>query len=463
VVYPDNEHTLARPTYPAVGAGSVETSRSGGENPSVPGGVDPNGAATATRPGEWGGPNDPVGTHPVIIPAGFSHRNATNARVPLTFLPVQRLGVMAVVLAVLLGGLAGPAASEGTPGLADARSRANDLAKRVHQLEAAIGELDGEIRELEDERTAAEAELQRLRGKIRELAIEQYMEAEPDVLTMPGSDLNEQGQALALAEIVGQSDRDSVDRYRATRAALERATRDLDGKQADQQEQLDRIKDERRKLDAELARLEALEAERVEAERRAAEERARRERDEAAEAARKQADQLKAQQQAAAAGKAAAQSGGSPGPPPPPPPRASGPPPPPPGPIASGEWVCPVQGARTFRDSWGEPRSGGRSHRGVDIMSPRGTPVVTPVAGTVTLKGDRLGGLSFHLQGEDGKYYYGTHLDSYAGPSGRLPAGTVVGYVGDTGNAVGTHLHFEIHPGGYGNAINPYPTVAKYC
>jgi murein DD-endopeptidase MepM/ murein hydrolase activator NlpD len=96
-------------------------------------------------------------------------------------------------------------------------------------------------------------------------------------------------------------------------------------------------------------------------------------------------------------------------------------------------------------------------------MAPRGTPVVNPVSGNVTTKGDSLGGLSFQLQGDDGNYYYGTHLDSYSGATGHLPAGTVVGYVGDTGNAQGTHLHFEIHIGGYGNPINPYPTVARYC
>ena len=74
-----------------------------------------------------------------------------------------------------------------------------------------------------------------------------------------------------------------------------------------------------------------------------------------------------------------------------------------------------------------------------------------------------LGGKAFYLDGDDGNFYYGAHLDSY-GHSGRVEAGTVVGFNGDTGNARGTpHLHFEIHPGGQGNPTNPYPVVARYC
>ncbi len=98
------------------------------------------------------------------------------------------------------------------------------------------------------------------------------------------------------------------------------------------------------------------------------------------------------------------------------------------------------------------------------MMASRGTPTVAPVSGRVTHRGNSVGGLSWHLYGDDGHYYYGTHLDSYANEgAGHVEAGTVIGYVGDTGNARGTpHLHFEIHPNN-GAAVNPYPTVARYC
>lgn len=97
------------------------------------------------------------------------------------------------------------------------------------------------------------------------------------------------------------------------------------------------------------------------------------------------------------------------------------------------------------------------------MMAAMGTPTVAPVSGTVTHRGNSIGGLSYHLYGDDGNYYYGTHLSAY-GASGRVSAGTVIGYVGDSGNAAGIpHLHFEIHIGGPGNAVNPYPTVRSAC
>lgn len=128
--------------------------------------------------------------------------------------------------------------------------------------------------------------------------------------------------------------------------------------------------------------------------------------------------------------------------------------------IPGGGWVCPVSGASYVND-WGFPRSGDRFHQGTDLFAPRGAEVVAPVGGQIKLITGEVGGLQFFLYGDDGVTYVGTHLDAF-GRSGRVEAGQVIGYVGDTGNARGgpTHLHFEMHPGD-GDPINPYPTLQQ--
>ena len=131
--------------------------------------------------------------------------------------------------------------------------------------------------------------------------------------------------------------------------------------------------------------------------------------------------------------------------------------------VVTGAWTCPVQGPRAFSNDWGDPRSGGRRHKGTDILAPMGTPIVAPVAGTVTYRNGGLGGLAFWLKGVDGNTYYGAHM-SRTGATGRVAQGTVIGANGNSGNARGgpAHLHFEIHPGG-GAATNPYPTLRANC
>lgn len=134
---------------------------------------------------------------------------------------------------------------------------------------------------------------------------------------------------------------------------------------------------------------------------------------------------------------------------------AATPPPPPP-------FACPVPGSE-FIDSWGFSRSGGRRHKGVDMMAPHGAPVLAPVAGTVRHSNSALGGLGFYLLDADGVEYFGSHLASL-GPTGWVEAGTQIGTVGSTGNASasGPHLHFEVELPDRGT-VNPYPYARFYC
>lgn len=100
---------------------------------------------------------------------------------------------------------------------------------------------------------------------------------------------------------------------------------------------------------------------------------------------------------------------------------------------------------------------------GTDVFAFKGTPVIAPVSGTLELRKGSIGGNAFYLKGVDGVTYYGAHLDTITAPAGPLKAGDQIGTVGNTGNADGgtPHLHFEIHPNGV--AVNPYPTLKRWC
>lgn len=118
-----------------------------------------------------------------------------------------------------------------------------------------------------------------------------------------------------------------------------------------------------------------------------------------------------------------------------------------------------------FWDTWGAPRSGGRRHQGVDILASSGTPLFAVQSGTITKRQTdyrgSLAGNALWLTVADGTYYFYAHLSGFAngiGVGSKVNAGSVIGYVGMTGNASIPHLHFEVHPKG-GAAVNPYPIV----
>jgi murein DD-endopeptidase MepM/ murein hydrolase activator NlpD len=115
------------------------------------------------------------------------------------------------------------------------------------------------------------------------------------------------------------------------------------------------------------------------------------------------------------------------------------------------------------RNSWHAARPGGRRHEGIDIFSGKGTPVYATTEGIVMRLGrNTLGGNVVWILGPGGQRHYYAHLDRFASISAgeRIQPGTVLGYVGNTGNARTTapHLHYGIYD--RAGAINPYPLLA---
>ena len=142
--------------------------------------------------------------------------------------------------------------------------------------------------------------------------------------------------------------------------------------------------------------------------------------------------------------------------------------------LSSRKLLFPVQGAPlgALRDNFGEGRTKGR-HEALDIMAPRGTPVVAVDSGRIAkLFNSEAGGITLYQFDRDEKYaYYYAHLDRYADgiAEGKwLNRGDPVGYVGSTGNARydAPHLHFTIFRLGAdkkwwkGTPVNPYRYLA---
>lgn len=115
--------------------------------------------------------------------------------------------------------------------------------------------------------------------------------------------------------------------------------------------------------------------------------------------------------------------------------------------------------------NFGDPRDGGdRMHEGLDILAPKGTPVVSPTEAVVTRVGNGgSSGLYVRTANPGGETFVYMHLSDFADDleaGDVLEVGDIIGYVGNTGNAAGgpTHLHFEIRKG---KALDPYPRLVR--
>jgi murein DD-endopeptidase MepM/ murein hydrolase activator NlpD len=143
--------------------------------------------------------------------------------------------------------------------------------------------------------------------------------------------------------------------------------------------------------------------------------------------------------------------------------------------LTAGGYVFPVYGPSSFGDTFGAPRGDIVSgwHHGEDIFGQLGTPLLAVADGTIFSVGwNDLGGYRLWLRDRAGNEFYYAHLSAYSpfAVNGRqVKAGTVIGFMGNTGDAATTpyHLHFEIHPVGllylgYDGAVRPYPYLMAW-
>ena len=144
-------------------------------------------------------------------------------------------------------------------------------------------------------------------------------------------------------------------------------------------------------------------------------------------------------------------------------------------PVGSG-LLIPVAGVRAgqLTDTWGQSRGAGmREHHAIDIMAPRGTPVLAAAPGKVEkIFESANGGHTLYVRsGDGGTVYYYAHLDAYDADVHEgltVAQGQRIATVGSTGDAdpSAPHLHFEIkrmRPGEswwQGTDVNPYPLLA---
>ena len=146
--------------------------------------------------------------------------------------------------------------------------------------------------------------------------------------------------------------------------------------------------------------------------------------------------------------------------------------------LRSRQMMVPVAGADMTRveDSFNDPRDGERVHRAIDILAPRGTPILSADDGRIVrMTTSTLGGISMYtVDPEQRIVYYYAHMDHYneaMTPGKTISKGDTLGFVGTTGNAPKNtpHLHFQVMrwpaDGKYwnGEPINPFDLLGGHA
>lgn len=126
--------------------------------------------------------------------------------------------------------------------------------------------------------------------------------------------------------------------------------------------------------------------------------------------------------------------------------------------VASSGWQNPLPGICFAVGNANGFHTGARpSHDGVDMGAGHGTPILAAAAGTVSVNWQAGGAGNYTtIDHGNGVYTVYMHQSSFARTGGWVNAGEVIGYVGNTGNSFGPHLHLEVHTGGlWSGKVNP--------
>ncbi|HAY69904.1 MAG TPA: hypothetical protein DCY82_16740 [Acidimicrobiaceae bacterium] len=386
--------------------------------------------------------------------------------------------------------------------------RGNELAALFWQAQAGLEALDIEI--VNNEAAAAElaTQIADLRAEVKIIAVDQYMSRADDIDVGDHESESDRAAAEALARLVIGVDNTAIDQLAVIGAESDRLSASLAIQRSEQAARLAEVQSTQQSIADELERLarlrSAVAAELLDLEDALGElEQAESERQAAAAEQERIVEERRRAEAAAAAAAELARRVPTPAPTPVPTvmptptvvatvvpnpqlpdptptvvatvvPNPQLPDPTPtvvPNPQPStlltstgGGIVCPLGGPFTHIDDFSAPRVYGGVHRANDLIAAQGTPVLAAASGSIDHRSSSVGGMSAHLKGDNGDYYFYTHLSGYENVgAGYVTAGTVIGYVGMTGNAPIPHLHFEIHSGGYGNYSNPYGPVRSAC
>jgi peptidoglycan LD-endopeptidase LytH len=342
--------------------------------------------------------------------------------------PTFHRAVLALVL-IAAASLAVPARADTRSDLQAARARLSAAQSELRRLAAAWQRSEARLAMAQDAEARARRQIAELEAELREAqellgdrAAEMFMAGGSPTfaIVLTSDSVTEVADRWEFASSVAQGDMDLATRVAVQTELLRQERQDLLRAIEIREQVVAELTRQKNAIEAKVSQLEALEAE---------------------------LERKLAAQQALSVGEGGPAGG------------------PPPGPVGTGAvQVCPVNGPNSFTDSFGDPRPGGRTHEGIDLIAARGTPVVATHAGTVHRSSSSIGGLGvvvYHDGSADWTFY--THFDSYAEPDegSHVSVGDVIGYVGNTGTTV-YHLHFEYHPGG-GSAVNPYSMLVAVC